>query len=157
MRFCFQSLALHDKEAVHQRLFRRERNVMTITSKQRSFLRGRAHPLQPVVMIGKDGLSEALLQSLETALKHHELVKIKVPADDQESFRATVDEVLSAVDCEKIQTIGHLLVVFRASSPPGKVSKALVAARLSQKRSKLSPAAVPTPSDESHDSVAEEE
>ena len=108
-------------------------------------------------MIGKEGVSGAVLKKLEHALDHHELVKIKIPADDQEAFRQIVEEVLSAADCQKVQTIGHLLVVFRPSTPPGKVSKALATARLALSRSKLSPKAVAMADDGDHDAPSNEE
>ena len=77
-------------------------------------------------MIGKEGLSDSLVKSLYQALRKHELVKIKVPAEDQESFKAMVQEILDLCEgAQKVQTIGHLLVLFRPATPAGKVSKAL--------------------------------
>lgn len=108
---------------------------MALSPKQRSFLRGKAHHLQPVVTIGKEGVSEAVLKTLYQALRVHELVKIKASSEDQEAFQATVQEILDQCEAEKVQTIGHLLVLFRASTPPGKMSKALKEAKLPLVRS----------------------
>lgn len=103
---------------------------MALSPKQRSFLRGKAHHLQPVVMIGKEGVSEAVLKTLYSALRSHELVKVKASSADQEEFRATVETILDNCEAEKVQTIGHLLVLFRPSTLPGKVSKALKEAKM---------------------------
>jgi RNA-binding protein len=104
---------------------------MALTPKQRSFLRGQAHHLNPIVMIGKGGLSESLIKSLYQALRSHELVKIKIPADDQETFHGVVEEIFAHCEgLEKVQTIGHLLVVYRPSTPAGKVSKTLREAKI---------------------------
>lgn len=104
---------------------------MALSPKQRSFLRGQAHKLSPVVMIGKEGLTESVLKAVYHALRAHELIKIKVPADDQESFQQMVQDILDQCEAaEKVQTIGHLLVLFRPSTPAGKVSLAMKAAKL---------------------------
>ncbi len=109
---------------------------MALTPKQRSFLRGQAHHLKPVVMIGKEGLTPALFKSLYDALRSHELVKIKIPAESQEDLKETTEAIFEeCVGVEKVQTIGHLLVVFRATTPPGKVSKALKEAKIPYVRS----------------------
>ena len=108
---------------------------MSLSPKQRSFLRGQAHHLTPVVMIGKEGLTPAVLKAVYQALRSHELIKIKVPADDQETFKASVNDILEACEgAEKVQTIGHLLVLFRPSTPAGKVSQALKAAKIPYKK-----------------------
>lgn len=98
---------------------------MSLTSKQRSFLRGKAHHLDPVVMIGKEGISDAVLRATDKALEDHELIKIKIPAADQDEFHATVDELMSQTNAEMVQKIGHLLVIFRRAQKPGRISKEL--------------------------------
>jgi RNA-binding protein len=98
---------------------------MSLTPKQRSFLRGKAHHLDPVVMIGKEGISDAVLQATDKALEDHELIKIKVPAADQEEFHTTVDNLMAQTKAEIVQKIGHLLVIFRRAQKPGRISKEL--------------------------------
>lgn len=108
---------------------------MALSPKQRSFLRGKAHHLQAVVTIGKEGISDAVLKALYKALRDHELVKVKASSADQEEFKATVTSLLDQCEAEKVQTIGHLLVLFRPSTPGGKISKELAAARIPYTRS----------------------
>ena len=111
---------------------------MSLTSKQRSFLRGEAHHLSPVVMVGKVGLTESVLKAMYQALRSHELIKIKIPADDQEAFREAVANILKECQgAEKVQTIGHLLVVFRPSTPAGKISKKLKAEKMPYTRATI--------------------
>jgi putative YhbY family RNA-binding protein len=82
-------------------------------------------------MVGKEGLSESVIKAMYNALRSHELIKIRLPAEDQTEFKALVHEVLEACEgSEKVQTIGHLLVLFRPSVPPGKISKKLQEAKI---------------------------
>lgn len=98
---------------------------MALTPKQRSFLRGKAHHLKPVVMVGKEGVSEAIIKFTDKSLEDHELIKIKVPAEDQDEFHATVDELMAQTKAEVVQKIGHLLVVYREAKEPGRISEEL--------------------------------
>jgi RNA-binding protein len=98
---------------------------MALTPKQRSFLRGKAHHLNPVVMLGKEGVSEAIIKATDKALEDHELIKIKVPAEDQDEFHATVEELMAQTKAEIVQKIGHLLVIYRKAQEPGPISEEL--------------------------------
>lgn len=87
---------------------------MSLTSKQRAFLRSRAHRLQPVVHVGTSGVTEAVVQSLLEAFHTRELLKVKVqdgaPADAYE----TADRLVEAVGgAEVAQTIGRVIVLYR--------------------------------------------
>ena len=98
---------------------------MALTPKQRSFLRGKAHHLNPVVMLGKEGVSEAIIKATDKALEDHELIKVKVPAEDQDEFHATVEELMARTKAEIVQKIGHLLVIYRKAQEPGPISEEL--------------------------------
>jgi RNA-binding protein len=98
---------------------------MSLTPKQRSFLRGKAHSLDPVVMVGKEGVSKAVLTATDKALEDHELIKVKIPAADQDEFHATVDQLMAETKAEVVQKIGHLLVIYRPAQKPGRISKEL--------------------------------
>lgn len=98
---------------------------MPLTPKQRSFLRGKAHHLSPVVMLGKEGLSEAILKATDKALEDHELIKIKMPSTNQDDFQEMVNSLMSSIKAEVVQTIGHQLVIYRCSKKPGRVTKEL--------------------------------
>lgn len=99
--------------------------IMSLTPKQKSFLRGKAHHLDPVVMLGKEGVSEAVLKATDKALEDHELIKIKIPSADQSEFKETIESIMAETRAEVVQTIGHLLVLYRRAKKPGRITKEL--------------------------------
>ncbi|MDO5686272.1 MAG: YhbY family RNA-binding protein [Neisseria sp.] len=84
-----------------------------LTAKERQALKQRAHHLNPVVMIGQHGLTEAVLRETDVALKAHELIKIRILNDD----RAERAEMAAAL-CERLNAVlvvqtGKILTVWR--------------------------------------------
>ncbi|NVJ66138.1 MAG: ribosome assembly RNA-binding protein YhbY [Gammaproteobacteria bacterium] len=89
---------------------------MTQLSKsQIKFLKAEAHALKPVVMIGGNGVTESVLEELERALDHHELIKIKVRAEDRDEKHEIIEYLCEKTNAIKVNTIGHNLVLFRQS------------------------------------------
>ncbi|MFT5788534.1 MAG: RNA-binding protein [Shewanella sp.] len=88
---------------------------MNLTTKQKQHLKGLAHNLKPVVMLGGNGLTEGVLAEIDSALSHHELIKVKLASGDRELKNAIVDAIVRETQAEKIQLIGHVLVLFRQS------------------------------------------
>lgn len=84
-----------------------------LTPAQRKDLRAQAHHLDPVVMIGDAGLSEAVLAEANRALLAHRLIKIRVLGDDRELRQALMRELCASLGCAPVQMIGKLLVVYR--------------------------------------------
>lgn len=91
---------------------------MKLTNAQQRRLRGLAHPLKPVVTIGGKGLSEAVMAEIETALEHHELLKLKLPAADQAERRQMLDEICAVCKAECVQSIGRVGVIYRPAKKP---------------------------------------
>ena len=89
---------------------------MALTNKQKQFLKGLAHPLKPVVQLGGNGLTEGVVAEIESALNHHELIKVKVPTDDREEKTLIMDAIVGETKSQKVQSIGHVLVIYRASA-----------------------------------------
>jgi len=87
--------------------------IPELTSKQIKFLKTRAHELKPVVRVGQHGLSEAVIKELEIALNHHELVKIKVAADDREARETMLLSMSKRTKSQVVQRIGSIVVLFR--------------------------------------------
>ncbi|XXQ67593.1 ribosome assembly RNA-binding protein YhbY [Neisseriaceae bacterium B1] len=85
----------------------------TLTKQQIAELKARAHHLNPVVMIGQKGLTEAVIKETAAALRAHELIKVRVLGDEREERVAICDELLAAVDAQLVQHIGKLLVLYR--------------------------------------------
>jgi RNA-binding protein len=85
-----------------------------LTSKQRAFLRKLAHGLKPVVHVGGDGVTPALLASVEDALNTRELLKVKVLEAAPEKARTTADRISAGLQGVYIpQTIGRTIVLYR--------------------------------------------
>jgi RNA-binding protein len=85
-----------------------------LTAVQRQELKGQAHSLKPVVMIGDKGLVDTVMAEIDRALKVHELIKIRVLSDEREERANAMAQICKAVGCEPVQIIGKLLVIFRA-------------------------------------------
>lgn len=85
-----------------------------LTSKQRAHLRSLAHSLKPVVHVGTDGVSDAVLRSVEEAFNTRELVKIRVLDGAPEGPRETADAIVEALDGVRVvQTIGKTAALYR--------------------------------------------
>ena len=89
-----------------------------LTGTQKHYLRGLAHHRKPVVAIGANGLTEAVLLEIDDALAHHELIKVKLPAVDPELKRGIVDEICKSTRSQWVQTIGRVGVVYRPADEP---------------------------------------
>lgn len=76
-------------------------------------LKKQAHHLKPVVQSGAAGLSEAVLAEIDRALGDHELVKIKLAADDKQAFRAEVEQACGALDAACVEQIGRTATLYR--------------------------------------------
>ncbi|MEW9897381.1 ribosome assembly RNA-binding protein YhbY [Chitinivorax sp. PXF-14] len=92
--------------------------MIELTPIQRRFLRAEAHHLNPTVMIGNNGLTEAVIRELARSLDAHELVKVRVLGDDRDAREALMQQICSDLDCAPVQHIGKLLVVYRPGNEP---------------------------------------
>ena len=92
--------------------------MKTLTTAHRQYLKGLAHGRQPVVMIGSNGLTAAVLKEIEHALNAHELIKIKAASNELETRRAWLEEICTATGAAAVQQIGKILVIYRAADKP---------------------------------------
>ncbi len=88
---------------------------MPLSKNQIKFLRSKCHDLKPVVMLGQKGLTEAVLNELEIALDHHELVKIKLAVDDRDARGQITEQICRKCQAEAVQSIGKTLSIYRAN------------------------------------------
>jgi RNA-binding protein len=88
---------------------------MKLTTKQIAHLRGLAHNLNPVVMIGNNGLTDKVIKEIELNLNAHELIKIQVAGDDRDARKAMYLEICAKTAATAVHHIGKQLVVYRAS------------------------------------------
>lgn len=89
-----------------------------LNSKQVSHLRALGHKLNPVVMIGNNGLTDTVLHEIEVSLNAHELIKIKVFGDDRARRLQMLEEICQKTAAVAIHHIGKQLVIYRASAKP---------------------------------------
>ncbi len=86
---------------------------ITLTPAQRKVHRADAHHLDPVVLVGGDGLSPSVKKEIEAALRSHGLIKIRVFSDDRAAREAMLQTLADELDAAPIQHIGKLLVLWR--------------------------------------------
>lgn len=87
--------------------------AIELTTAQRKVHRADAHHLDPVVMIGNDGLTPAVVKETDAALKAHGLIKVRVLGDDREARNEMFVQLCDQLNAAPIQHIGKLLVLWR--------------------------------------------
>lgn len=92
-----------------------------ITSKQRAFLRSMANPLDTILMIGKDGMSDDIMRQADDALTARELIKGKVLETAGITARQTADELAAPLSAEVVQVIGGKFVLYRKNQKEPKI------------------------------------
>jgi len=86
---------------------------MTLSSKERAELRGEAHHLAPVVHVGHQGLTDALMQTLDDALRTRELVKVSLAKSTDVSAKDASHQLAEKLGADVVQTIGRTCTLFR--------------------------------------------
>jgi RNA-binding protein len=86
-----------------------------LTTTQTRFLRGQAHDLKAVLQVGGKGITDALVAEVGHALEQHELIKIKIAAEDREDRDTMIGELAARTDAALVQRIGHTAVLYRPS------------------------------------------
>ena len=84
-----------------------------LNKKQIKYLKAQAHSLKPVVRVGQHGLSDAVYKELEIALDHHELVKIKIAAEDRDTREKMLLALSDKARAQIVQRIGGMVVLYR--------------------------------------------
>ena len=91
-----------------------------ITSKQRSYLRSLAHNIDPLVYIGKQGITENVRKELDNCLENRELVKVKLQEGCELEPKQTANDMAAELNAEFVQAIGRKFTLYRQSSDPEK-------------------------------------
>ncbi|NLJ41851.1 MAG: ribosome assembly RNA-binding protein YhbY [Clostridiales bacterium] len=86
-----------------------------LTSKQRSFLRGKANAIDSIFQVGKGGISENLIKQLDDALEARELIKIHILPSAQTEKKELCRDLAKELSAEEVQLIGNRLVLYRKS------------------------------------------
>jgi RNA-binding protein len=91
----------------------------TLTGSERKYLRALAHHLKPVVQIGKTGLAPNVLDAIDHALEHHELIKVRF-LDFKDQKRELAATIVQASHSDLIGAVGHVLMFYRQHPDPDK-------------------------------------
>ncbi|MGM0541006.1 MAG: ribosome assembly RNA-binding protein YhbY [Pseudomonadota bacterium] len=84
-----------------------------LTNNQKKYLRGIAHGLNPMIMIGAHGVTESLMAELESTLAHHEILKIKIASADRNERKEIIGHIVKESGALLVQTIGKVCVIYR--------------------------------------------
>lgn len=84
-----------------------------MNSKKRAFLRKRAHNLEPIVRIGKDGFNENIIKSILEAIETRELIKVKILQNCEEEKREIYNKLLAVKDFEVVGIIGRTIIIYK--------------------------------------------
>lgn len=87
--------------------------MAVLTSKQKQYLKGLAHPLAPVVRVGRGRVSEAVVAETKKSLGAHELIKVRIDADDSAARKELAAQLASAADAQIAGLIGKTLILYR--------------------------------------------
>lgn len=89
-------------------------DVLNLKGYQRKYLRGLAHALKPIILIGQKGATQSVVKALDQALAQHELVKIKfIEGKEKENKQQVAVSLESATGSHLVGHIGHTVIIFR--------------------------------------------
>lgn len=95
---------------------------MSLRESQKKFLRGLGHQLSPILSIGAAGLTEAVQKEFDSAIAHHELIKVKVRLGDRALRDETIAALCAAGSAELVTRIGNVALVYRRNDERAKIS-----------------------------------
>ncbi len=93
-----------------------------MNSKKRAFLKKKAHNLEPMVRIGKDGLNENIIQSILDAIDSRELLKVKILQNCEEEKGTIYSKLMDVKDFEVVGMIGRTIIIFKENKDNPSIS-----------------------------------
>lgn len=100
---------------------------LEVTRDERLQLKARAHALNPVVLLGANGLTPAVMKEIDRALTAHELIKVRVPGDDRAAREAIYTQIAEDLSAACVAAIGKLAIFYRPrpdeEEPPARATK----------------------------------
>ena len=88
---------------------------------QKKYLRGLSHGCRPLVLIGKEGITEGVIRAVDEGLARHELIKIKFnDFKEKDQKAAIIGEITAKTDSDLAGTIGHTALLYRQQADPEK-------------------------------------
>lgn len=107
---------------------------MPLTAKQRQHLRALAHHLDPIVQIGKDGVTGAIIAQVEEAIVAHELIKVRIGTECPMERGEVAEAVAAGTRSDIVQTIGRVIVAYRRRPQKPKVELPTKTGEMRKKR-----------------------
>ena len=86
--------------------------MKSLTARQRQYLRSQSHHLDPVVLIGKHGLTEGTIKAVNKVLETRELIKVKF-REFKDEKKIIAEDIAASTDCHIVGMIGHTLILYR--------------------------------------------
>jgi RNA-binding protein len=84
-----------------------------LTGRQRQYLRGLAHPLAPIVRVGKGGVTDAVIAETKKSLHSHELIKVRIEVDESAERKSLAEKLAEAADAQLAGTVGKIAILYR--------------------------------------------
>lgn len=84
-----------------------------LTAKQKQFLKGLAHALSPIVRVGRGGVSESVIAETKKSLNAHELIKVRIDADDSAARKTLAETLATSAGAQIAGMIGKTLILYR--------------------------------------------
>ena len=95
--------------------------MKTLKGIEKKYLRGLAHELKPLVLIGKEGITDGIVRATEEGLSQHELIKIKFNDFKEKNQKETLmGELVGQTGSEQVGMIGHTAILYRPQTDPEK-------------------------------------
>ncbi|HLV30071.1 MAG TPA: ribosome assembly RNA-binding protein YhbY [Chitinispirillaceae bacterium] len=95
---------------------------MSITSKQKQYLKGLGHGIKPVIQVGKEGISEKVLSSISKALDDHELIKVTI-LENSDLDRKEASQIISEnTNSELVQVLGRKFLLYKKNKENPKIT-----------------------------------
>lgn len=100
--------------AIRDRIYSKEASgVKKLTGKQVRYLRGLGHRLNPIIMVGREGVSSTLVQSADEALSAHELIKVRVQEGCDLDRHEVASSLATSTDAAVAQVLGKTILLYR--------------------------------------------
>lgn len=87
--------------------------MAVLTAKQRQFLRGLAHPLAPIVRVGKGGVTPSVVEETKKSLHAHELIKVRIEVDESAERKSVASRLATETGSQVAGTIGKIAILYR--------------------------------------------
>jgi RNA-binding protein len=91
---------------------------MAVNDKQKRYLKGLAHSLKPVVMIGDKGLTDNVINEIDNALSHHELIKVRISGQEKAERLEVLNAIADKTSSDLVLIIGHIGGFYRPAKEP---------------------------------------